>query len=80
MRKTELAEHYAAVDPPKGEIVIVVGPPAAAEASEAVIDDALRAALATLSMRDAVAAVAASLSAPRRRVYARALALAGSKP
>jgi 16S rRNA (cytidine1402-2'-O)-methyltransferase len=77
---TELAKHYAAVDPPKGEIVIVVGPPAAAEASEAVIDDALRAALATLSMRDAVAAVAASLSAPRRRVYARALALAGSKP
>jgi 16S rRNA (cytidine1402-2'-O)-methyltransferase len=76
---TELAEHYAPVDPPKGEIVIVVGPPAAAEASEAVIDDALRAALATLSMRDAVAAVAASLSAPRRRVYARALALAGSR-
>ncbi len=77
----ELAEHYAAADPPKGEIVIVVGPPdAAAEASDATIDDALRTALANDSLRDAVAVVAAALDAPRRRVYARALALAGSKP
>ena len=65
----------------KGEIVVVVGPPAAAEeASDATIDDALRAALAQASLRDAVAAVAAALAAPRRRVYARALTLAGSKP
>jgi 16S rRNA (cytidine1402-2'-O)-methyltransferase len=77
----ELAAHYAATEPPRGEIVIVVGPPAAAEdASDATIDDALRAALAQASLRDAVAAVAAALAAPRRRVYARALALAGSKP
>jgi len=77
----ELAEHYTAPDPPKGEIVIVIGPPAAAiEASDATIDDALRAALANASLRDAVASVAAALAAPRRRVYARALALAGSKP
>ena len=77
---TELAAHYAAADRPKGEIVIVVGPPAAAaEASDAAIDDALRAALATQSLRDAVAAVAAALGAPRRRVYARALALAASE-
>ena len=78
---TELAEHYAAADPPKGEIVIVIGPPATAiEANDATIDDALRAALANASLRDAVAAVAATLGAPRRRIYARALALAGSKP
>ncbi|MCI0431087.1 MAG: 16S rRNA (cytidine(1402)-2'-O)-methyltransferase [Rhodospirillales bacterium] len=77
----ELAEHYAAAAPPKGEIVIVMGPPAAAvEASDAAIDDALRTALASESLRDAVAAVAAALGAPRRRVYARALAIAGSKP
>lgn len=76
----ELAEHYAAAGPPKGEIVIVVGPPAAAtEVSDEAIDDALRGALATSSLRDAVAAVAAGLGAPRRRVYARALAL-GSQP
>src|SRR6185312_4606719 len=70
----ELAAHYAATEPPKGEIVIVVGPPAATEdASDAAIDDALRTALAQASLRDAVAAVAAALAAPRRRVYARAL-------
>jgi len=77
----ELAELYAAAGPPKGEIVILVGAPTApAEASDAEIDEALRSALANESMRDAVAAVAAALGAPRRRVYARALALAGSKP
>jgi 16S rRNA (cytidine1402-2'-O)-methyltransferase len=76
----ELAEHYAAADPPKGEIVILVGPPpAAAEASDATIDEALRAALTNESLRDAVAAVAAALGAPRRRVYARALAIAGNR-
>ena len=78
---TELAEHYAAADPPKGEIVIVIGPSTAPiAASDATIDDALRAALANASLRDAVAAVAAALGAPRRRIYARALALVGSKP
>jgi 16S rRNA (cytidine1402-2'-O)-methyltransferase len=76
----ELAAHYAAVDPPKGEIVIVIGPPpAAVEASDAAIDAALRAALASASLRDAVAMVAAAWGAPRRRVYARALALSRSE-
>jgi 16S rRNA (cytidine1402-2'-O)-methyltransferase len=78
---TELAAHYAAAERPKGEIVVVVGPPAAAEeASDAMIDDALRTALTQASLRDAVASVAAALAAPRRRVYARALTLAGSRP
>ncbi|HTO82023.1 MAG TPA: 16S rRNA (cytidine(1402)-2'-O)-methyltransferase [Methylomirabilota bacterium] len=75
----ELQAHYAAADPPKGEIVIVVGPPVRAEATDAAIDDALRAALASESLRDAVAAVAAATGAPRRRVYGRALALTGGK-
>jgi 16S rRNA (cytidine1402-2'-O)-methyltransferase len=73
----DLRRHYANAEPPKGEIVILVGPPPAAAASDDAIDDALRAALETASLRDAVAAVAADLGAPRRRVYARALALAG---
>src|SRR5262249_33025042 len=38
----DLQAHYAAADPPKGEIVIVVGPPVRAEATDAAIDDALR--------------------------------------
>ncbi|MGE0119264.1 MAG: 16S rRNA (cytidine(1402)-2'-O)-methyltransferase [Dongiaceae bacterium] len=76
----DLQAHYAAVPPPKGEIVIVVGPPIApAAVDDATVDAALREALETASLRDAVAAVAASLGAPRRRVYARALALAGGR-
>jgi 16S rRNA (cytidine1402-2'-O)-methyltransferase len=73
----DLRRHYADAAPPKGEIVILVGPPPAAAASDDAIDDALRAALERASLRDAVAAVAADLRAPRRRVYARALALVG---
>jgi 16S rRNA (cytidine1402-2'-O)-methyltransferase len=74
----ELQAHYAAAGPPKGEIVILVGPPPAAETTDEAIDAALRTALAAATLRDAVASVAMDLGAPRRRVYARALLLAGS--
>ncbi len=70
----ELAERIAAAGPPKGEIVLVVAPPdAPARATEDLIDAGLHAALETLSVRDAAAAVAAALGAPRRAVYERAL-------
>ncbi len=77
----ELADHYGAAEPPKGEIVIVVGPPPAPEAPDvAEVDTRLRAALESgASVRDAVAAVAAETRLPRHGVYARALALAGRK-
>jgi 16S rRNA (cytidine1402-2'-O)-methyltransferase len=71
----ELAAHYAAEGPPKGEVVVVVGPPVAAPPTEATLDDRLRAALANLSLKDAAAAVAAELALPRKAVYARALKL-----
>jgi 16S rRNA (cytidine1402-2'-O)-methyltransferase len=71
-----LAAHYAAAGPPRGEVVIVIGPPAAAAATVADdLDAHLRAALATESLRDAVAAVAAVTGVPRQKVYARALEL-----
>ena len=71
----ELAERYAAAAP-KGEIVIVVGPPGEApEASEDELDDALRAAMAETSVSRAAADVAARLGVPRKRAYARALEL-----
>lgn len=77
----ELAAHYEAAGPPKGEVVVVVGPPAATEAaaldSEG-LDGALRRALAETSLKDAVAAVARLSGRPRRDVYARALALVGA--
>jgi 16S rRNA (cytidine1402-2'-O)-methyltransferase len=40
------------------------------------LDQALRDAMQTMSVRDAAASVAAALNHPRREVYARALALA----
>ncbi len=71
-----LAVTYAEDGPPKGEIVVVVGPPASPEpAGEADIDDALRDALTTMTTKDAAKAVASDLGLPRKQVYERALAL-----
>jgi 16S rRNA (cytidine1402-2'-O)-methyltransferase len=72
----ELAERYANAIP-KGEIVLVVGPPMAAEAvSDSDLDRALGAMLAKLSPSRAAAEVAEQLGVPRKRAYARALELA----
>ena len=69
----ELAERYAGVAP-KGEIVIVVGPPAERPpASDAELDRALDEALGRLSPSRAAAEVAERLNVPRKRAYARAL-------
>ena len=75
-----LAADYAAAQPPKGEIVVVVGAgePRTAVSGEA-LDGEIRDALRSLSVRDATSAVAARHGLPRRQVYARALALAGGK-
>jgi 16S rRNA (cytidine1402-2'-O)-methyltransferase len=70
----ELAAHYREAGAPKGEIVVVVGPPGAAPAGGGIdLDAALDTALAEMSLRDAVDAVAAATGRPRREVYARAL-------
>jgi 16S rRNA (cytidine1402-2'-O)-methyltransferase len=75
-RLADLAAHYQAAGPPKGEIVIVVGPPEpAVRASEAEIDALLGQALDRLTLRDAAAAVAEATGESRRSIYARALAL-----
>ena len=79
-RLDELAALYAGEDAPKGEIVVVVGPPQAGDAiGDHEIDALLREALANLSVKDAAAAVSARTGAPRRQIYARALELAGSR-
>jgi len=74
-----LADHYRTAGPPKGELVLVIGPPAAAAASDIELDRALGAALAHKSLREAVEEVAAATGARRRQVYARALALKGGR-
>ena len=73
----ELADRYEKA-PPKGEIVIVVGPPAEREAaSDEDLDSALREAMANQSISRAAADVAVRLGVPRKRAYARALELGG---
>ena len=70
-----LAREFAAAEP-KGEIVVVVAPPADEDKLEATdIDALLRAAIDRLSVKDAVAEIAAATGEPRREVYRRALAL-----
>ena len=76
----ELAERYADASP-KGEIVVVVGPPEKpGPASEAELDQALAAAMTRLSPSRAAGEVAATLGLPKRDVYARALQLKEGKP
>lgn len=71
----ELARRYADLQP-KGEIVIVVAPPAvAAPASAEDLDSALRSAMQTESPSRAAALVAEQLGLKRKQVYERALQL-----
>jgi 16S rRNA (cytidine1402-2'-O)-methyltransferase len=72
----ELAAHYAEAGPPKGEIVIVIAPPgAAARPTGEDLSAQLRRALAGMSLRDAVEAVATATGEPKREVYRLALDL-----
>ena len=73
----ELAEYYAA-HPPKGEIVLLVGPPLEAAApDEADVDTLLLAALADFKPSQAAASVARETGLDRKALYARALELRG---
>lgn len=70
-----LAAHYAEAGPPKGEIVLLVGPPLEQAVTEEALDAALRSALQSQSVKQAAAEIAAQLGLPKRDVYQRALAL-----
>jgi 16S rRNA (cytidine1402-2'-O)-methyltransferase len=72
----DLARHYDAGGETRGEIVIVVAPPADDADKADDVDDLLRRALARVSVKDAVGEVALATGRPRREVYQRALALA----
>ena len=75
-RLAELAEYYHATGAPRGEAVIVVAPPRAAELSDRDgLDARLRTLLADHSLRDAVARLAVETGLGRRELYERALAL-----
>jgi 16S rRNA (cytidine1402-2'-O)-methyltransferase len=68
-----LAQDYAEGAETRGEIVIVLAPPADAETTAGDIDELLRRALARVSVKDAVGEVALATGRPRREVYQRAL-------
>lgn len=71
----EVATHYVA-HPPKGEIVLLVGPPGEAAApGEADVEALLRAELAHAKPSQAAAAVAKATGLDRKLLYARALEL-----
>ena len=70
-----LAREYAVEDPPKGEVTLVVGPAEETATDLRRVDQALDKALVFMPVRAAVDLVAEMLDAPRREVYARALAM-----
>ena len=70
----DLIAHYAA-HPPKGEIVLLVGPPGDEPDGDIDIDALLRAELALAKPSQAAAAVARRTGLDRKTLYARALEL-----
>jgi 16S rRNA (cytidine1402-2'-O)-methyltransferase len=71
---TELAV-WAATHAPRGEMVILIGPPIAAAITDDAIIGRLRPLLAETSLRDAAKALADDLGVPKGRVYDLGLAL-----
>ena len=71
----ELAAHYAGAGPPRGEIVVLVGPGEDVVASEDALDAAIAAADETRPMKETAAEIAAKLGLGRRVVYERMLEL-----
>jgi len=74
-RLADLAAHYRLVGPPRGEAVVVIGPPEHHEPDQAEVDERLRTALAELGVREAAAKLAAETGMPRGILYRRALAM-----
>jgi 16S rRNA (cytidine1402-2'-O)-methyltransferase len=70
-----LAAHYHEAGPPRGEIVLLVGPPKEVAATPADIDAALRVALSEMATKAAASSVAEALGLAKRDVYQRALQL-----
>ncbi|MET1756025.1 16S rRNA (cytidine(1402)-2'-O)-methyltransferase [Novosphingobium sp. RD2P27] len=70
----DIAEHYRA-HPPKGEIVLLVGPPVDVPPDAADADGLLREALVTEKPSQAAARVAKATGLDRKALYARALEL-----
>ncbi|MBA4781853.1 MAG: 16S rRNA (cytidine(1402)-2'-O)-methyltransferase [Rhizobiales bacterium] len=71
----ELAARFGEAETPKGEIVLMIGPPGAVEPDGAAIDTALRSLMADHPLKTAAAMVADAFNQPKRDIYQRALLL-----
>ncbi len=78
-RLAELAGYYQASGPARGEAVVLVGPPEPVRPDWAEADKMLRAALASFSVRDAAAKLAAETGLSRGELYRRALSIRREK-
>ena len=71
-----LLDYYHGIAPPKGEIVIVVGPPLKKNnLSNSDLDALILKQLQTLSVRDTTAKLAFDTKLPKRHIYSRAIKL-----
>ena len=71
----ELVDYYAQANTPKGEIVVVLGPPVKTEATQDDIDQALLTTLKGFRVKDAAKMVAQEMGISRNQAYERALEL-----
>lgn len=78
---SSLADHYSTAPPPRGEIVIVVGPPLSPPLpAPSELEAAIRAAIEKSGTRDGVAEVASRYGLAKREVYRTALRLRERTP
>lgn len=75
----ELAVLYADIPAPKGEAVVVIGPPDGGASTPVDLDALLTEALREMSVRDAAATVATATGIARKEVYSRALKVGRAK-
>ncbi|MFP6778481.1 MAG: 16S rRNA (cytidine(1402)-2'-O)-methyltransferase [Alphaproteobacteria bacterium] len=76
----QLAAHYAENGAPKGEVVVVIGPPPApADYSEKYLEARLAKLLQSASVRDAATQLATETSLARRELYALAVRISEGK-
>lgn len=76
---SDLARNYNQGPAPKGELVIIIGPPEEGASDLNQLETLLHTALETMSLRDAAEAVAKASGRPKREVYNQALALGKKK-
>ena len=71
----DLAAQYQKDGPPRGEVVLLLGPAPRTDSADDEVDAALREALKTLSVKEAATALAYATGRKRRDLYNRAVAL-----